>query len=86
MWHHNVELLAYHDLDGRSRFKLALQEVAMRFFLYVAGLAFGVRAIMAAASIGNSAQGRVFARNGGDVVTELFRRTLLARYRRDVLS
>jgi hypothetical protein len=37
MWHHNVDLLAYHDLDGRSGFKLALQEVAGRFFLYVAG-------------------------------------------------
>ena len=38
MWHHNVELLAYHDLDGRSGFKLALQEVDGRFFLYAAGL------------------------------------------------
>jgi hypothetical protein len=28
MWHLNVDLLAYHDLDGRSGFKLALQEVA----------------------------------------------------------
>jgi hypothetical protein len=37
MWHHNVDLLAYHDLDGRSGFKLALQEVDGRFFLYVAG-------------------------------------------------
>ena len=37
MWHHDVEMLAYHDLDGRSGFKLALQEVAGRFFLYVAG-------------------------------------------------
>lgn len=37
MWHHNVDLLAYHDLDGRSGFKLALQEVEGRFFLYVAG-------------------------------------------------
>jgi hypothetical protein len=37
MWHHNVDLLAYHDLDGRSGFKLALQEVGGRFFLYVAG-------------------------------------------------
>jgi hypothetical protein len=37
MWHENVDLLAYHDLDGRSGFKLALQEVAGRFFLYVAG-------------------------------------------------
>jgi hypothetical protein len=33
----NLELLAYHDLDGRSGFKLALQEVDSRFFLYVAG-------------------------------------------------
>jgi hypothetical protein len=37
MWQHNVELLSYHDLDGRSGFKLAVQEVAGRFFLYVAG-------------------------------------------------
>jgi hypothetical protein len=37
MWHENVDLLGYHDLDGRSGFKLALQEVAGRFFLYVAG-------------------------------------------------
>jgi hypothetical protein len=37
MWHHDVDLLAYHDLDGRSGFKLALQEVGGRFFLYVAG-------------------------------------------------
>src|SRR6516162_5279098 len=37
MWRRNVDLLAYHDLDGRSGFKLALQEVAGRFFLYVAG-------------------------------------------------
>src|SRR5215471_17104905 len=37
MWRHNVDLLAYHDLDGRSGLKLALQEAAGRFFLYVAG-------------------------------------------------
>ena len=37
MWHDNVDLLAYHDLDGRSGFKLAMQEVEGRFFLYVAG-------------------------------------------------
>jgi len=37
MWHHNVDLLAYHDLDGRSGFKLALQEAGGRFFLHVAG-------------------------------------------------
>lgn len=37
MWRENVELLAYHDLGGRSGFKLALQEVRGRFFLYVAG-------------------------------------------------
>ena len=37
MWHENVDLLGYHDLDGRSGFKLALQEVAGRFFVYVAG-------------------------------------------------
>ena len=34
----NVELLAYHDLDGRSGFKLAVQESEGRFFLYVAAL------------------------------------------------
>jgi hypothetical protein len=37
VWHHNVDLLAYHHLDGRSGFKLALQEAGGRFFLYVAG-------------------------------------------------
>ena len=37
MWRHNVDLLAYHDLDGRSGLKLALQEAGGRFFLYVAG-------------------------------------------------
>jgi hypothetical protein len=37
MWHDNVDLLAYHDLDGRSGLKLALQEVDSRSFLYVAG-------------------------------------------------
>src|SRR5262245_57931774 len=37
MWHDNVDLLAYHDLDGRSGLKLALQEVDGWFFLYVAG-------------------------------------------------
>src|SRR5262249_3188927 len=37
MWHHNVDLLAYHDLDGRSGLKLALQEVDGHFFVYVAG-------------------------------------------------
>jgi hypothetical protein len=31
MWQHNVDLLAYHDLDGQSGFKLALQEVDGRF-------------------------------------------------------
>src|SRR5262245_63064787 len=43
MWHDNVDLLAYHDLDGPSGLKLALQEVDGRFFLYVAGfLALGL--------------------------------------------
>src|SRR5215467_4315554 len=37
MWRHNVDLLAYHDLEGRSGLKLALQEAGGRFFLYVAG-------------------------------------------------
>lgn len=37
MWHDNVDLLGYHDLDGRSGFKLSLQEVDEQFFLYAAG-------------------------------------------------
>ena len=37
MWHESAGLVAYHDLDGRPGFKLALQEVAGRFFLYAAG-------------------------------------------------
>src|SRR5262249_28711180 len=37
MWRDNVDLLAYHDLDGRSGLKLALQETGGRFCLYVAG-------------------------------------------------
>jgi hypothetical protein len=37
MWRENVDLLAYHDLDGRSGLKLALREADGRFFLYVAG-------------------------------------------------
>src|SRR5262249_52989918 len=37
MCRHNVDLLAYHDLDGRSGLKLALQEAGGRFILYVAG-------------------------------------------------
>lgn len=38
MWRQNVELIAYHDLEGRSGFKLAIQELNGRFFLYVAAL------------------------------------------------
>jgi hypothetical protein len=38
VWKKNVELLAYDDLQGRSSFKLAIQEVDGRFFLYVAAL------------------------------------------------
>jgi len=38
MWQHNVELLAYEDLEGRSSFKLALQERDGRFILYVGAL------------------------------------------------
>lgn len=34
----NVELVAYHDLDGRAGFKLAVEERSGRFFLYVASL------------------------------------------------
>src|SRR5215472_18797034 len=37
MWRHDVDLLAYHDLGGRSGFKLALQEAGGRFFLSAAG-------------------------------------------------
>ena len=37
MWHDNVDLLAYHDLDGQSWFKLSFQEVRGRFYLHVAG-------------------------------------------------
>ena len=33
MWQRNVDLLAYHDLGGRSGLKLALQEAGGRFFL-----------------------------------------------------
>lgn len=35
---HNVELVGYDDLDGRSGFKLAMHEADGRFYLYVAGL------------------------------------------------
>src|SRR5262249_23977171 len=35
MWHDNVDLLAYHDLDGRSGLKLALPGVDGHFFLYL---------------------------------------------------
>src|SRR5262249_29758063 len=37
MWHDNVELLAYHDLDRRSGLQLALPEVDGHFLLKVAG-------------------------------------------------
>jgi hypothetical protein len=42
MWRRDVDLLAYHDLDGRSGFRLALRQAEGRFFLYVAGS--GIRA------------------------------------------
>jgi hypothetical protein len=35
---HNVDLVGYDDLDGHSGFKLAMQEVDGRFYLYVAPL------------------------------------------------
>lgn len=35
---HNIEALGYHDLNGRPAFKLALQEVKGRWYLYVAHL------------------------------------------------
>ena len=34
----NVDLIGYEDLQGRSGFKLAMQEVNGRFYLYVAAL------------------------------------------------
>jgi len=34
----NVEVLGYHDLDGRPAFKLAMQEVNGRWYLYLAHL------------------------------------------------
>jgi hypothetical protein len=37
MWLDNVDLLASHDLDGRSGFKPTTQEAESWFFLYVAG-------------------------------------------------
>ena len=35
---HNVEILGYHDLSGRPAFKLAMQEVAGRWYLYMGHL------------------------------------------------
>lgn len=35
---HNVDFIGYDDLDGHSGFKLAMQEVEGRFYLYVAPL------------------------------------------------
>jgi hypothetical protein len=35
---HNIEATGYHDLNGRPAFKLAMQEVNNRWFLYVAHL------------------------------------------------
>ncbi|HWP56909.1 MAG TPA: hypothetical protein VNL14_03360 [Candidatus Acidoferrales bacterium] len=35
---HNIELLGYHDLAGRPAFKLAMQEVAGRWYLYTGHL------------------------------------------------
>ena len=34
----NIEPLGYHDLNGKPAFKLALQEVNRRWYLYVAHL------------------------------------------------
>src|SRR5438093_12813537 len=34
----NVEVLGYHDLEGRPAFKLAMQEVNGRWYLYLAHL------------------------------------------------
>ena len=35
---HNIELLGYHDLSGKPAFKLAMQEVNGRWYLYLAHL------------------------------------------------
>ncbi len=35
---HNVEFIGYHDLDGRPAFKLAMQEVDGRWYLYMGHL------------------------------------------------
>ena len=35
---HNMEVLGYHDLGGRPAFKLAMQEVAGRWYLYMGHL------------------------------------------------
>jgi hypothetical protein len=35
---HNIEVLGYHDLAGRPAFKLAMQEVAGRWFIYMGHL------------------------------------------------
>ena len=37
-WTHNVEALGYHDLNSRPAFKLAMQEVNGRWYLYLAHL------------------------------------------------
>lgn len=37
-YQHDVDLLGYHDLEGRSGFKIAALEFEDRFFLYVAAL------------------------------------------------
>ena len=35
----NIEVLAYHDLDGKPGFQMAMQEVAGRYYLYLAHFA-----------------------------------------------
>ena len=35
---HNIEAIGYHDLNDRPAFKLAMQEVNSRWYLYVAHL------------------------------------------------
>ena len=35
---HNVEFIGYHDLDGKPAFKLAMQEVDGRWYLYMGHL------------------------------------------------
>lgn len=37
-WSHNVDVVGYHDLDAKPAFKLQIQEVGGRWYLYIAHL------------------------------------------------